>query len=75
MLEYENIFKGIDINKDGVIDRDEILKSKYRYLFLAMHSLGYRSMSIEDVEKMIAEVDLNKNNLIEFSEFLQVFWI
>lgn len=37
-----------------------------------MHSLGYRNMTTEDVDKLIAEVDLNKNNLIEFSEFLRV---
>ena len=26
--EYENIFKAMDLDKDGVINRDEILKSK-----------------------------------------------
>ena len=30
-------------------------------------------MTKDDVDKMIAEVDLNQNNLIEFSEFLKVF--
>ena len=37
-----------------------------------MHSLGYRNMTTDDVDKMIAEVDLNKNELVEFSEFLRV---
>ena len=39
-----------------------------------MHSLGYRDMTKDDVDKMIAEVDLNQNKLIEFSEFLKVFY-
>ena len=38
-----------------------------------MHSLGYRSLKMQDIEKLISEVDLNNNHLIEFSEFLKVF--
>lgn len=37
-----------------------------------MHSLGFRNMTSDDVEKMIAEIDLNQNTLVEFSEFLKV---
>jgi Ca2+-binding EF-hand superfamily protein len=37
-----------------------------------MKNLGYRNMTNDDVEKLIVEVDLNKNNLVEFSEFLKV---
>lgn len=37
-----------------------------------MHSLGYRNLTNDDVAKLIAEVDLNKNEVIEFSEFLKV---
>lgn len=35
-----------------------------------MHSMGYRSMVETDVEKMIAEVDLNDNKQVEWNEFL-----
>jgi Ca2+-binding EF-hand superfamily protein len=38
-----------------------------------MHALGYRNLKEQDIEKMISEVDLNKNGLLEFSEFLKVF--
>ncbi len=37
-----------------------------------MHSLGYRNMTSDDVEKLISEVDLNKNEVVEFTEFLKV---
>jgi hypothetical protein len=37
-----------------------------------MHSLGYRNITSDDVEKLISEVDLNKNEVVEFSEFLKV---
>ncbi len=40
-----------------------------------MHSLGYRNMSSDDVEKLISEVDLNKDSVVEFSEFLRVRYI
>lgn len=39
-----------------------------------MHSLGYRNITSDDVEKLIAEVDLNKNEVVEFSEFLKVLY-
>jgi hypothetical protein len=61
-LEYENIFKAIDINKDGVIEKAE--------LKTVMHSIGYRDMSDDDVTKLIAEVDLNSDKQVSFSEFL-----
>jgi plastin-1 len=60
--EYETVFKSLDINKDGSISHEEITK--------AMHHLGFRNMSDGDVEKMIAEVDLNNNKEVEFEEFL-----
>ena len=37
-----------------------------------MHSLGYRNITSDDVEKLISEVDLNKNEVVEFTEFLKV---
>jgi Ca2+-binding EF-hand superfamily protein len=32
-------------------------------------------MSSDDVEKLISEVDLNKDSVVEFSEFLRVRYI
>ena len=64
MQEYEDIFKAIDTNGDGAIERVELKKT--------LHQLGYEDISDGDVEKMIKEVDLNKNEVVEFSEFLRV---
>jgi len=62
----------MDIDKDGFINRDELLQSKYLY-YSAMHSLGHKTLTEKDIDKMISEVDLNQNHLIEFKEFLKVF--
>ncbi len=35
-----------------------------------MHSLGYRTMKDDDVVKLIAEIDLNNDNEVQFNEFL-----
>jgi plastin-1 len=37
-----------------------------------MHGLGYRTMKDSDVVAMIAEIDLNDNKMIEFSEYLKM---
>jgi plastin-1 len=60
--EYQTIFKQLDQNKDGSIQKAELLS--------AMHSLGYRTMKDDDVVKMIAEVDLNNDKSVQFNEFL-----
>ena len=54
----------MDKNKDGAIDRSELLS--------LMHGLGYRTMKDGDVNAMIAEIDLNNNNTIEFNEYLKM---
>jgi hypothetical protein len=58
------MFKAIDINKDGVIEKSE--------LKTVMHSMGYRDMSDNDVTKLISEIDLNDDKQVSFSEFLQM---
>lgn len=60
--EYQTIFKQLDQNKDGSIQKAELLS--------AMHSLGYRTMKDDDVVKMIADVDLNNDKEVQFNEFL-----
>ena len=64
----------MDTNRDGVINSDEILQSKI-IINIALHNLGYRDKTQDDVDKLIAEIDLNKNNLVEFSEFLKVRYL
>ena len=46
-------------------------KVKNRYK-LALQTLGYKSTTHDDVDKMVAEIDLNKNDVVEFAEFLKV---
>ena len=50
--EYEKMFKSMDTDKSGFIEKGELLK--------VMHNLGYRSMVEEDLTKILAEIDLNK---------------
>ena len=37
-----------------------------------MHSLGYRDLTDDDLCKIISEIDLNSDNLIQFSEYLEM---
>jgi|LauGreDrversion4_2_1035121.scaffolds.fasta_scaffold85354_2 plastin-1 len=58
------IFKQIDTDNDGIIQRSELLA--------AMQNMGYRSLSEDDITKMISEVDLNDDKQIQYSEYLQM---
>lgn len=60
--EYEVVFRSIDKNSDGHIDKNEL-----QYAF---HCLGYRDMGEKEVVELIKSVDLNKNNMVEYNEFL-----
>lgn len=60
--EYEKIFKSVDTNKSGYVDKAELLKM--------MHDLGYRTVTNDDITKILNEVDLNKDKKISFSEYL-----
>jgi len=62
-LEMENAFKGIDKNRNGVIDRSE-LKS-------ALHSQGQRNLTEDDITELLKGVDLNVDGKIQFSEYAQ----
>lgn len=37
-----------------------------------MHNLGYRSMVEEDLTKILAEIDLNKDQKVSFKEYLMM---
>lgn len=58
------MFKGIDVDKDGVIDKDELKD--------VMIKLGQTEITDNELAQMISEIDLNNNQKIEFSEYLTV---
>ena len=62
--EYEKMFKSMDTDKSGFIEKGEPLK--------VMHNLGYRSMVEEDLTKILAEIDLNKDQKVSFKEYLMM---
>jgi hypothetical protein len=37
-----------------------------------MHSLGYRDLSDDDISKLIADIDLNNDKLIQYDEYLEM---
>ena len=62
--EYEKMFKSMDTDKSGFIEKGELLK--------VMHNLGYRSMVEEDLTKIWAEIDLNKDQKVSFKEYFMM---
>ena len=62
--EYEKMFKSMDTDKSGFIEKGELLK--------VMHNLGYSSMVEEDLTKILAEIDLNKDQKVSFKEYLMM---
>ena len=56
-----NAFKGIDKNHDGSIEKSELLA--------ALHAQGQRSLTEEDVTKMMSSMDINKDGVISFTEY------
>ncbi len=62
LKQYETVFTSFDKDGDGHIDKKEVLD--------AFHCLGFREMKEADINHIIKEVDLNKNEKVEYSEFL-----
>lgn len=60
--EYEKIFKSVDTDKSGLVDKAELLQM--------MHNLGYRTVTEDDIKKILAEIDLNNDKKISFAEYL-----
>lgn len=60
----ENTFKAIDKNKDGIIERGELLN--------ALHAQGQRSLTEDDVARMISQIDINQDGKVSFSEYAQM---
>ena len=62
--EYEKIFKSVDTDKSGLVDKAELLQM--------MHNLGYRTVTEDDIKKILAEIDLNNDQKISFAEYLSM---
>ena len=60
---YQKTFKSYDKNKNGTIERNELVG--------LLHALGYRDLKSEDVDEALKNMDLNNDKVISFSEFLQ----
>ena len=60
----QNAFKGIDKNRDGVIEKKELLE--------ALHSQGQRQITEEQLVTMMSGMDINKDGEISFSEYAQM---
>ncbi|CDW88681.1 protein kinase domain containing protein [Stylonychia lemnae] len=57
------IFKSFDKNNDGVLSKEELING-YNLLY------GSLDRAILEVESILAQVDINKNGTIDYSEFL-----
>jgi plastin-1 len=62
--EYEKIFRSVDVNKSGSVDKTELLAM--------LHNLGYRTLKDEDIANLLNGVDLNSDGQITFMEFLKM---
>lgn len=63
LVRYKSEFNKLDHDKDGHITERDLSK--------VMKQLGVK-MTEGEMERVIAEVDLNKNGSVEFNEFLEV---
>ena len=56
-----NAFKGIDKNHDGTVERGELLQ--------ALHAQGQRTLTQDDVDKMVKTMDKDGDGKISFTEY------
>ena len=63
-IELQHAFKCYDTDKNGTMDMSEFKQ--------VLKDLGKRDVSEEQVAKMMAEHDQNKDNTLSWSEFLEV---
>ena len=64
MLILKETFDGFDNDGNGTIDREEVKA--------IMNKLGLDPRE-RDLDKMIANIDINKDGLIDFDEFKQLY--
>lgn len=62
--EIERIFREFDVNKDGKLSISE--------LKLGFEKIYGKTMSNLEVENIISKMDMDKNNYVEYEEFLRV---
>ena len=60
-LELEKQFKEWDVNGDGVLSKDEIIKG---------YKKVYNHVDENEIENMIKSIDLDGNGVIDYHEFL-----
>jgi len=65
IIEYRNIFSRFDLNGDGRLSREELIQG-----FSLTMSPAEAEM---EVNRLIDDIDGDKNNFIEFEEFLTAF--
>ena len=63
IVELKEAFRLFDINEDGYISADELIK--------VMRNLGHQPTEAE-VEEMIVDVDMDGNGVIDFAEFVSM---
>ena len=63
IVELKEAFRLFDINKDGYVSSDELVK--------VMRKLGHHPTESE-VEAMIGDVDLDGNGVVDFAEFVSM---
>eukprot|EP00921_Rhytidocystis_pertsovi_P007481 GHVQ01012439.1.p1 GENE.GHVQ01012439.1~~GHVQ01012439.1.p1 ORF type:complete len:461 (-),score=60.74 GHVQ01012439.1:2155-3537(-) len=72
--EMSNIFKKIDKNGDGQLDRSELIEGYKELMKLKGEDVCKVDVAIveAEVDHVLASVDFDKNGYIEYSEFLTV---
>jgi plastin-1 len=61
---FEKIFKDFDKNKNGVMEKNELLD--------LLHALGYRDFKEEDTKKLMEGVQIADPDHLTYTEFLQM---
>ena len=67
IVHFRDDFKALDLDGDGVVSTRDL-----RELFTHQ---GYPKVSEEILVSLISEVDSNRNGVVDFNEFLEVFVI
>lgn len=61
MKKLIGTFKALDLNKDGVLSKEELL-------------IGFQKsncrIDVKDLEKILSQIDKNNSNLVDFTEFV-----
>ncbi len=65
LIELQHAFKCYDVDKNGTMDMSEFKQ--------VLKDLGKRDVTEEQVTKMMAEHDQNKDHTLSWSEFLEVW--